>query len=83
MEVKVKLGKSIVEGVINSSSTHLIIPNGVKLDDTININGKVFKILNYYEDSRDNVLRVNVADATSKNKENTDGNESVKGWNIS
>ena len=46
MEVKVKLGKSIVEGVINSSSTHLIIPNGVKLDDTININGKVFKILN-------------------------------------
>lgn len=79
MEVKVKLGKSIVEGVINASSTHLIIPNGVELDDTININGKVFKILSYYEDSRDNVLRINVADATSKNKENTDGNESVKG----
>ena len=82
MEVKVKLGKTSVDGWINLAHDHLIIASGVKLDDTININGKVFNVVDFYEDKRDKLLRINVAGATSKKKENTDGNESTQGWNI-
>ena len=76
--VKVKVGKQTIEGMFDG--TWLDMPNPViELGESISVDGKSLGILSNTLDTRDNILKLKLAGASSNNKEKSeDGKQSDK-----
>jgi len=75
-EVKVKIDDEIILGITYKGV--LQIPNLYEIGETINVDGKEIKVLASTVDYRDNVLKINLANA-SKSKEKKSDGKSTKG----
>ena len=75
-KVNVNVGKKKVEADMNG--TDLEMPNVVELGDSINIDGKPYKVSSFEVDERDDRLKIKLAMA-STNKEKSDDKPTERG----
>ncbi len=76
-EVKIKVGDELLDGLLNKNE--LILSNDIEVGDQINIDGKNHKVLSSTVNYRDDILVINLADASKPKKENKSDGESTKG----
>jgi len=77
-QVKIKVGDEVIDGSIYKNQ--LIINNLIEVGETINVDGKEMKVLSSTIDYRDDVLKINLANASKPKEKKSDG-KSTKGWN--
>jgi len=77
-QVKIKVGDEVIDGSIYKNQ--LIINNLIEVGETINVDGKEMKVLSSTIDFRDDVLKINLANASKPKEKKSDG-KSTKGWN--
>ena len=76
-EVKIKVDDENILGYFDGEN--LEMPNEIEIGDSLNVDGKDYKVLSHLLDSRDNVLKIKLAVASPvKGAKN---GESVKGRN--
>ncbi len=75
-QVVVRSGKKVYETIFNGSE--LIIPNEIEIGETLNVNGKELTVLSSVVDYRDNIIKINLANASKPKGEVSDG-EQTKG----
>ena len=75
-QVKIKVGDEVIDGTIYKNE--LIINNLIKVGETINVDGKEIKVLSSTIDFRDDVLKINLANASKPKEKKSDG-KSTKG----
>tara|TARA_R110001592_G_scaffold75688_1_gene229016 strand:- start:3689 stop:3925 length:237 start_codon:yes stop_codon:yes gene_type:complete len=75
-QVKIKVGDEVIDGTIYKNE--LIINNLIKVGETINVDGKEMKVLSSTIDFRDDVLKINLANASKPKEKKSDG-KSTKG----
>jgi len=76
--VKVKVGKQTIDGMFDG--TWLDMPNpDIELGESISVDGKSLSILSNTLDTRDNILKIKLAGASSvKQEKSEDGKQSDK-----
>ncbi len=75
-QVKIKVGDEVIDGSIYKNQ--LIINNLIEVGETINVDGKEMKVLSSTIDFRDDVLKINLANASKPKEKKSDG-KSTKG----
>jgi len=75
-QVKIKVGDEVIDGSIYKNQ--LIINNLIEVGETINVDGKEMKVLSSTIDYRDDVLKINLANASKPKEKKSDG-KSTKG----
>ena len=70
-QVKIKVGDEVIDGTIYKNE--LIINNLIKVGETINVDGKEMKVLSSTIDFRDDVLKINLANASKPKEKKSDG----------
>jgi hypothetical protein len=76
-EVKVKVGDEFIRGALYKGE--LLIKNVIEVGDTINVDGKEMKVLSSSIDTRDNLLKINLAEASKPKKEKKSDGKQIKG----
>jgi hypothetical protein len=76
-EAKVKVGNETINGSIYKNE--LLISNDIEVGETINVDGKDRKVLSSTVDYRDNLIKINLANASKPKKEKKSDGESTKG----
>ena len=80
-EVKIKVGDELLDGLLNNNE--LILSNDIEVGDSINIDGKDHKVVSAIVDNRDNIIKINLANASKPKKEKKSDDKQTKGWNHS
>lgn len=77
-EVKVQVGDEFIRGALYKGE--LLIKNVIEVGETINVDGKERNVLASRLDTRDNLLRINLAEASKpKKKEKKSDDKQTKG----
>ena len=76
-EVKIKVGDELLEGLLNNNE--LILSNDIEVGDSINIDGKDHKVVSAIVDNRDNIIKINLANASKPKKEKQSDDKQTKG----
>ena len=63
-EVKIKVDDENILGYFDGEN--LEMPNEIEIGDSLNVDGKDYKVLSHLLDSRDNVLKIKLANASPK-----------------
>ena len=76
-EAKVKVGNETINGSIYKNE--LLISNDIEVGETINVDGKDRKVLSSTVDYRDNLIKINLANASKPKKEKKSDDKQTKG----
>jgi|TARA_A200000159_G_C7324757_1_gene340429 hypothetical protein len=76
-EVKIKVGDELLDGLLNNNE--LILSNDIEVGDSINIDGKDHKVVSAIVDNRDNIIKINLANASKPKKEKKSDDKQTKG----
>ena len=76
-EVKVKVGDEFIRGALYKGE--LLIANVLEVGETINVDGVEMKVLSSSLDTRDNLLKINLAEASKPKKEKKSDGKQTKG----
>jgi hypothetical protein len=76
-EVKIKVGDELLDGLLNNNE--LILSNDIEVGDSINIDGKNHNVVSAIVDNRDNIIKINLANASKPKKEKKSDDKQTKG----
>jgi hypothetical protein len=74
-EVKIKVDGENILGYFDGEN--LEMPNEIEIGDSLNVDGKDYKVLSHLLDSRDNILKIKLAVASLE--KGAKNGESIKG----
>ena len=77
-KVKVNVGKEQIDAFFDGEN--LDVSNVIKLGESINVDGKEYQVVSSILDTRDDILKIKLADASASKKEKkSDDNKQTKG----